>query len=78
MDDAISLPDGAELAEFKPCVVYNEEMQLTQILLRDASMVSVPLRIPGVKGHCIDMLYDMTTGELVGMQVWDDVRKQQS
>lgn len=73
--DAAMLPD-VELAEFKPCVVYNEEMRLTQVLLKDASTVSVPLRIPGATGHCVDMLYDMTTGDLVGMQVWGDVRRQ--
>lgn len=75
MNDRIQLPPGAELGEFKPCVAYFDDLRMTQILLADASVLSVPLKIPGVEGHCVDLLYDMYTDELVGVQIWDDVRK---
>lgn len=75
MGDEVWLPEGAELAEFKPCVVYFDDMRLTQILLADAPAVSIPLKIPGVNGNCVDLLYDVRTDELVGVQIWADVRK---
>lgn len=71
----IALPEGVELAEFKPCVVYNGELRLTQMLLEDATTVWHPWRGTRSMG-AVDLGYHAKTGKLVGIQIWDDVREQ--
>jgi hypothetical protein len=65
---------GGEMGEFKPCVVYFEGVRLTQMLLQDAAIVWVPWRGTSGMGHAVDLGYHMETGELIGIQIWDDVR----
>jgi hypothetical protein len=66
-------PEGVEIGEFKPCVLYYEDMRITEMLLREASIVWCPWG--PYKGHAVYCGYDMATGELVGIKIWDDVRK---
>lgn len=65
------LPPGVELGEFKPCVIYNEELRLTEMVLKDVSIVWCPWG--PTKGHAVDCGYDME-GNLVAIKIWDDVR----
>jgi hypothetical protein len=68
-------PPGLELAEFKPCIFYVEEMRVTQMLLEDAPIVWHAWRGTRHMGHAVDLGYHMETGKLVGIQIWDDVRE---
>lgn len=71
----ITLPEGVVFnPDFKPCVVYNEEMRLTQMLLEDVMVIWSPWRGVAGMGHAVDLGYD-ETGKLVGIQIWDDVRR---
>lgn len=66
------LPDGIELGEFKPCIIYNEELRLTEMILEDVTTV---WKAWGpYKGHAVDCGYAMDDGRLVGIKIWDDVR----
>lgn len=58
--------------KFRPGVSYDEDpLKLTQLLLEDKPIVWCPA--PGPKGHWVDLGYDFD-GNLVGVQVWADVR----
>jgi hypothetical protein len=62
-------------AEFKPSVEYNADAGVTTMILRDAQTIWSPLTFGGIlKGHAIDLGYDGETGELIGIQIWADVR----
>lgn len=65
------LPEGFELAEFKPCVFYVDGLKVTEMLLEDTCIVWVPWG--PYTGHAVDCGYS-TDGRLVGMRIWDDVR----
>lgn len=60
------------LPGFRPGMYYNEELRLTDIILRDTAVVWVPGGL--FEGHAIDLGYDFD-GDLVGIQVWGDVRR---
>lgn len=61
-----------KIGKFKPCVLYNEDLRLTEMVLKDTSIVWVPWG--PFKGHAVDCGYD-SEGNLVGIKIWDDVRK---
>lgn len=63
-----------ETASFKPGVFYNDDLKLTEILLEDTWVAWHPWGSEFIKGHAIDCGYN-ESGDLVGMKVWDDVRK---
>lgn len=65
------LPLYPDLAEFKPQVIYNPELRLTEMILEDASIVWCPWG--PFKGHAVDCGYS-PDGRLVGIKIWDDVR----
>jgi len=65
---------AALLGEFKPCIVYNEHLNMTQMLLEDAPTVWHPWRGTTGLGHAVDLGYHMETGKLIGIKIWDDVR----
>ena len=71
----IGLLAGQVLGEFKPCVVYIERMKVTHILLEDVPTVWCPWRGTAGMGHAVDLGYHAETGNLVGIKIWDDVRK---
>lgn len=62
---------GARLPKFKPCIFYDERMQITELILRDCMTVWCPLLQN--TGHLVDLGYDQE-GELVAIKVWGDVR----
>lgn len=71
------LPEVLELLgwrrrRFKPCVIYNEHLRLTEMILEDTMTVWVPWG--PYKGHAVDCGYD-GNGKLVGIKIWDDVRE---
>lgn len=59
------------LKPFKPCVIYNEQIKLTEMILEDTSIVWCPWG--PFHGHAVDCGYS-PDGRLVGIQIWDDVR----
>lgn len=67
----MNLPHGFELAEFKPQVIYNEDLRLTEMILEDVCTVWVPWG--PYQGHAVDCGYG-PDGRLVGIKIWDDVR----
>lgn len=68
----VALPEGSKLGEFKPCVISNNEIGLTEVLLEDAMIVWCSLPIPGADGHCVDLGYDQN-GRLIGVKIWASV-----
>lgn len=62
-------------APFEPRIIYYDEMRLTEFIMADVTTVWSPWRATAHMGHAIDLGYDMETGELVGVKIWDDVRK---
>lgn len=58
--------------KFKPCVFYNDDMKMTEIILEDTSIVWCPWG--PYKGHAVDCGYSHD-GRLVGIKIWDDVRE---
>lgn len=56
---------------FKPCVLQNDELHMTEMVLEDTMIVWRPW---GPKGHAVDLGYD-ADGNLVGIKVWDAVAK---
>jgi hypothetical protein len=73
MRRAIAMLDHND-GSFKPCILYLDEMKLTQVLFKDATIVWHPWRGTVGMGHAVDLGYCADTGELVGIQIWDDVR----
>ncbi len=69
----IQLPHDFVLADFKPCVIYNDPLKLTQMILEDVTIVWHAWRGTASMGHAVDLGYD-ADGKLVGIQIWDDVR----
>src|SRR6516162_10919050 len=67
-------PAGLVLEEFKSCVIYNEQLKLTQMLLENCTTVWHPWRGTAGMGHAVDLGYHAETGKLVAIQIWDDVR----
>lgn len=63
---------GDTVAEFRPGVFYNNDLKLTELLLLDAFTVWHPWW--PYAGHAVDIGFDIETGELVGIKIWDDVR----
>lgn len=57
--------------KFKPCVIYHDEIRMTELLLEDTAIVWRPWGL--YKGHAVDCGYSFD-GRLVGIQIWDDVR----
>lgn len=73
---AAALPDGVELAKFQPHAFYSADAGLTEIILKDVYTIWHPWTAGGVlKGHAVDVGYDGETGELVGIKIWDDLRR---
>lgn len=68
-------PGFPPLGKFKPQVIYNEEIRLTEMILEDTSIVWCPWG--PFKGHAVDCGYS-PDGRLVGIQIWDDVRRRPS
>lgn len=62
----IELP--AELAEFEPCIVVNEEAGLTIAVFEDVAYYAKPL-FPDLP-HWIDELRAMDDDRLIGVQLW--------
>lgn len=54
--------------KFKPCVIYDEGLRLTTMLLADTTVVWCPA-CPN-RPHEVDLGYDAETGVLVGVQIW--------
>ena len=65
-----------DIAEFKPCVIYNGALRLTEIILEDVATVWHPWG--PYKGHAVDCGYAMDDGRLVGVKIWGDVRTRPS
>ncbi len=63
---------GLEMGEFKPCVMYSDELRITEVLLEDTATVWCPWG--PYHGHAVDCGYAMDDGRLVGIKIWDDVR----
>lgn len=63
---------GRKWREFKPGAHFNKDLRLTTLLTKDAPIVWHP-HGPAELGHFLDLGYDLQTGKLVGVQVWDDV-----
>lgn len=74
MNDEIfkGMLDDVEIGEFKPCVFTVPGMNLTIMQLADVSIVWRPWGPH--KGHAVDLGYD-ADGNLIGIQIWDDVAK---
>lgn len=68
-DDTVEMLEP--LGDFKPGVFYNEELRLTQMMLKDTFIVWCPWG--PYKGHAVDIGFD-ENGEIVGITIWDDVR----
>lgn len=68
----VTLPDDFGMGEFKPCVIFNEELKLTEMLLEDTMIVWRPWRGTAGMGHAVDLGYD-ENGKLVGIKIWDAV-----
>lgn len=56
---------------FKPQVIYNADLRLTEMILEDTTIVWCPWG--GIAGHGVDCGYS-PDGRLVGIQIWGDVR----
>lgn len=65
------------LPEFKPCIIYNDELRLTEMIMEDVLTVWQPYGTWICKGHFVDCGYAMDDGRLVGIKIWDDVRRRQ-
>lgn len=61
--------------KFKPCVVYNDHMNLTEMVLEDVPTVWTLWRCTSHMGHTVDLGYAMDDGRLVAVRIWDDVRR---
>lgn len=61
-----------DMRPFKPCVYVVPNMALTVMQLADTTIVWRPWG--PFEGHAVDLGYD-TAGNLVGIQIWDDVAK---
>ena len=64
----MELPDGIEIGEFKPCIIVNEEIGITEFVTEDVAYVAEPV-FPGVY-HWIDKHLAVDDGRIVGMAVW--------
>ena len=67
---------GKPLPPFQPCVVENNDLRLTEVLLEDVGYVAVPA-FKGIH-HTVDWLIAMDDRRIVGVQVWalkDDERE---
>lgn len=62
-----------ELPEFEPCVLYVDGIKATQMLLEDVVTVWVPWG--PYKGYAVDIGYAVDDSRIVGITIWDDVRK---
>ena len=62
---------GWYLHRLRGQVLFNSRLKMTWITVRDVPTVWVPLKEPGPS---IDLGYDMKMGDLIGIQIWDDVR----
>jgi len=60
------------IADFKPCIMYNDALRVTEMIMEDVPTVWCPWG--PYKGHAVDCGYAMDDGRLVGMKIWDDVR----
>ena len=60
---------------FKPCVFYDEQSRVTEVILKDCFTVWCPLAAN--TGHFVDLGYD-GDGQLIGVRIWGDVREQDS
>lgn len=69
------LPEGIELSEFKPCVLYNDNLKVTEIILEDVACVWEPWG--PYQAYAVDCGYAMDDGRLIGIKIWDDVRRSQ-
>jgi hypothetical protein len=56
-------------------VMYDSNMRVTSIAIRDTLIVWCPWG--PYEGHAVDLGYDRN-GELVGVQIWDDVRRRKA
>jgi hypothetical protein len=65
------LPIYPDMAPFKPQVIYNPDIRLTEMILEDTTIVWCPWG--PFEGHAVDCGYS-ADGRLVGIQIWDDVR----
>lgn len=63
---------GWRQRRFKPCVVYNPSLRITEMLLEDTTTVWHPWG--PYQGHAVDVGY-ARDGHLVGIKIWDDVTK---
>ena len=61
---------GLLFGDFKPCVVYNPALRVTQMVLEDVPTVWHPWRGTAGLGQAADLGYD-GGGTLVGLQIWD-------
>jgi hypothetical protein len=57
---------------FNGGVFFNDDLKLTEIVLRDTAIVWEQLPC-GLEGHWVDLGYDFD-GNLVAIRIWDDVR----
>lgn len=64
-DPRVELPEGVVIGEFKPCYVYNRELDLLQWIQKDDVNVSIPLH----NVHAADVLKG-SDDELTGVQIW--------
>jgi hypothetical protein len=63
------------MEEFSAGVFYNGDLRLTEMVLEDTMIVWHQWQPPGMpEGHVVDLGYN-EAGDLVGIKIWDDVRK---
>lgn len=69
----ISIPNGAVLSEFRPCIIPNDGLKTTMCLFEDVPYVAVPF-YKDENGkpihHYVDQLLATDDRRVVGMQVW--------
>ena len=64
----LTLPDGVEIGEFRPCIIVNDDMRITEAVFEDVQYKSVPV-FDGIY-HYMDKYLAVDDGRLVGFAVW--------
>lgn len=68
MNGKLTLPDGIEIGEFKPCQIIYKDSGITEYIFEDVAYLATPV-VPGVY-HTVDWLLALDNQRLVGIQFW--------
>lgn len=66
MADGIFVDDEWELPDFKPCFIYNKELDLLEWVIEDTLTVASSVG----PAHAADVLYNADRSRIVGVQIW--------